>query len=99
MINLKATKGDGKLIEKIARRYVRHRETLGYIVNPRDKDFYILDIELDLTAAHLNGCPLKLQAMLKTDNFTLAHDISGIRGHLNRETGKLERCFHPRCAA
>lgn len=51
---------------------------------------------LDLTIVHANCVPLLLQEMLddQTDNF--AHDIYGIRGHLNRETGKLENFFEPR---
>lgn len=52
--------------------------------------------EMDLIACHLNGCPLKLQEFLDADDFNFAHDFFGIRHHMNRQTGTLERFFLPR---
>ena len=51
---------------------------------------------MDITACHANGNPLGLQRLLLADDFTFAHDVFGIRGHINRETGQLEDCFVPR---
>ncbi|MHB0965308.1 MAG: DUF6874 family protein [Bellilinea sp.] len=54
------------------------------------------DIEMDITACHLNGCPLKLEALLHADDFNFVHDVQGIHQHLDRETGELKDCFLPR---
>ena len=53
---------------------------------------------MDIDACHNNGCPLKLQELLDADDFNFAHDVFGIRQHINRQTGKLENCFVPRYA-
>lgn len=55
-----------------------------------------LSLEMDLTATHLNGCPLDLGALLGADEFNFAHDVCGIQRHIDRNTGKLTRCFLPR---
>lgn len=60
--------------------------------------FDYLSMEMDLSATHANGCPLKLEELLKADKFNLLHDLMGIRNHINRKTGKLERFFLPRYA-
>lgn len=49
----------------------------------------------DLDAVHSNGCPLRLADLLATDGFTFAHDLCGIKAHLDRYTGKLDM-FLPR---
>lgn len=51
---------------------------------------------MDLTAAHANGCPLRLRDLLAADDGNFAHDIFGIRRHIDRNTGKLGGCFLPR---
>jgi len=56
----------------------------------------IMTINMDITACHLNGNPLDLTALLNADSFDFAHDVLGIRRHINRKTGKLENCFLPR---
>ena len=61
-------------------------------------DYPIQDADMDITACHCNGMPLKLEELLHADEFNFAHDVFGIRHHLNRETGKLENCFCPRYA-
>lgn len=58
----------------------------------------ILDTEMDITATHANGCPLDLDKLLAADKFNFAHDVGGIRKHLDRNTGQLRDCFLPRCA-
>jgi hypothetical protein len=55
-----------------------------------------MSLEMDITATHCNGSPLRLADLLKAEAFDFAHDIGGIRRHLNRDTGKLENCFTPR---
>ena len=55
-----------------------------------------LDALMDIDACHSNGCPLKLQELLVADNANFAHDIFGIRRHLDRTTGELGDCFLPR---
>jgi hypothetical protein len=59
-------------------------------------EFDGLDINMDITAAHLNGNPLRLEALLAADDFNFVHDVFGIRRHLDRKTGKLGDCFLPR---
>lgn len=54
---------------------------------------------MDLSVTHLNGCPLHLAELLDGEAQDFAHDLGGIRRHLNRETGKLEDFFLPRFAA
>lgn len=59
------------------------------------------DIELlamDIAAVHCNDCPLDLEALADFDPGDFSHDISGIRGNLDRRTGKLQNCFLPRCS-
>lgn len=55
-----------------------------------------MDILMDIDACHSNGNPLKLEELLKSDDGNFAHDVFGIRQHINRKTGKLEDCFVPR---
>lgn len=61
-------------------------------------DIDTIDMEMDLTATHANGMPLDFQKLYGADFGNFAHDILGIRRHLNRETGKLMNHFVPRCA-
>ena len=56
-----------------------------------------LSLTMDLEATHAS-CPLQLEALLMADNGNFAHDVFGIRRHMNRETGKLGDCFMPRFA-
>lgn len=60
------------------------------------RGYSILHCTMDITAAHANGTPLRLADMLAADDFNFAHDWSGIRRHLNRETGQMLSCFLPR---
>jgi hypothetical protein len=89
MIKWNATKEDMVLIDKIAKR--------GFKIMMK---WYCkkIDLEMDITATHLNGCPLNLNKLLQADDFDFYHDIQGIYRHLDRETGELRDCFLPRCA-
>jgi hypothetical protein len=57
-----------------------------------------MNLTMDITATHLNGCPLDLDKLLSFDGFNFTHDIAGISTHIDRNTGKLRNCFLPRCA-
>lgn len=87
-INWDTSAKDVNLIAEIASRAVK-----------RDKALDKVELMMDITATHNNGTPLDLKQLLNFDKFNFAHDIYGIIGHINRNTGKLERCFLPRCAA
>lgn len=86
-----ATKQERRMIIEIARRANAKALAAGI-------EYPILDAEMDITAAHANGCPLNLEKLLASDEITFSHDVFGIRQHLNRETGKIEDCFLPRCS-
>lgn len=58
----------------------------------------VLDAEMDI-AATAYFVPLRLTELRDADDFNFIHDLGGIRGHLNRETGLLENFFLPRFAA
>ena len=57
-----------------------------------------LDTNMDIGATHINK-KLNLDKLLKFNDFNFLHDITGITYNINRETGKLENCFLPRCSA
>jgi len=85
-MNWNTLKKDMVLIKKIAKRvkadFSNHRS--------------LCDIEMDITATHNNGCKLRLNELLKADDFNFAHDIVGISNHIDRNNGKLKNCFLPR---
>jgi len=55
-----------------------------------------MDAVMDIDACHSNGNPLKLRELLEADDSNFAHDVFGIRAHIDRSTGKLNDCFIPR---
>jgi len=85
-ISFTVSKNDAVIILKIAK---RARKISG-------NKYPLLDAEMDITATHANGCPLKLAELLAADDFNFIHDVFGIRRHLDRETGELMDCFSPR---
>ena len=91
MINWKITKQESEIIMEIVQRAERIYKKAGRDVDP-------LQVNMDLTATHANGCPLRLTELLQAPDFDFAHDLFGIEHHLNRETGKLGDYFFPRCA-
>lgn len=98
MISFQTTQGEAALISKIAERADRE------IYRPAAFSQTRLDTEMDLTACHANGCPLDLEKLLLADRVNFAHDLLGIRHHLDRDDnsptgGKLKDCFFPRFAA
>lgn len=85
----KGTKEDFELASKIAKRAVLEL----------DPDVDVQSIIMDVVAAHTHGCKLKLRTLLDFALGDFVHDICGINRHLDRNTGELQDCFLPRCAA
>lgn len=54
-------------------------------------------IEMDLSAVHANDTPIDFKKLLDASTEDFVHDLAGIYRHLNRNTGKLEDHFLPRC--
>ncbi len=90
-ISFKSTKEDFQFMSKIAARAVQMAQN-----NGGGYDF--MTANMDINACHSNGCPLRLRDLLAADDLNFAHDVFGIRRHINRETGQLENCFVPRFA-
>lgn len=92
MIKWNATKAEFDIINRIAERAVK-------MANEHKRGSYRkMDAIMDVEACHCNGMPIDLERLLNADNFNFAHDVFGIRRHINRDTGQLENCFVPRCA-
>lgn len=87
-INMEANHNDSVLINKIVARAAKAPN----VHSP-------LDLAMDITAVHLNGCPLDLDRLLAADDANFFHDIYGIIRHIDRNTGELLFCFLPRFAA
>ena len=87
ILNWHTTKKDALLIARIVKRAVKMFPQLS-----------ALDMGMDITAVHLHGCPLKLGELLKAPDFDFAHDLYGIRRHIDRKTGKFRVAFCPRYA-
>jgi hypothetical protein len=86
----KLTRTEYKLIHAVAERAVRMAAAAGI-------DYDMMTAELDITACHLNGNPLRLKELAYwADDANFGHDIFGIRRFMNRETGKLSDEFSPR---
>jgi len=55
--------------------------------------------QMNVSACHASGNPLRLADLLAADDFNFAHDVFGIDRHLDRETGALLEHFSPRFTA
>jgi hypothetical protein len=91
-INFSVPKQDMTIIIKIAKRAVA-------MAKKAKIAYEFIDCDMDITACHANGNPLKLQELLDADDFNFAHDVFGIRRHIDRQTGQLTGCFVPRFSA
>lgn len=91
MINFKLTKSEKAVVEKIVSRACEIAEKSG-------KQYDRKTCDMDITATHLNGCPLDLSKLLYANDFNFAHDVFQIGMHLDRKTGKLSNHFLPRCS-
>lgn len=90
-VSFKVTVQENRIIRDIARRTVAQAIKAGL-------HYDLMDAEMDVTAVHCNGCPLRLEALLEADDFNFTHDVFGILRHLDRTTGKLQNFFTPRFA-
>lgn len=86
MLSWNASKDEVRLAGLIASRATRLE----------GQDYEMRDAEMDILATHLNGCPLRLQELLDARDGDFAHDITGIRRFIDRNTGKLRGEFWPR---
>jgi hypothetical protein len=91
MINWKTDAITRELIEAIAKRGMS-------VYTDWNIPIRLTTIEMNITACHLNGCPLRLVDLLISKDCDFAHDIWGIGHNLDRDTGKLLNCFLPRHA-
>lgn len=93
-INFNVSPEDQRLIQEIAKQAVAVAADNG-MAYPHH------EAVMDLTACHANGCPLDLKRLLRPEvlnSDTFAHDVLGIRRHINRTTGKMPATkFRPRC--
>lgn len=87
MVSFECTREEIAIIQAIVARAVQRKPNIGF-----------LSLEMDITACHCNGYPLRLQDLLEADDFNFAHDVFGIRANIDRSTGELENCFLPRFA-
>lgn len=93
MVNFdEMTDQQGELLKAIADR----AQKLSLIDGSKDAH---TDICMDIWATHSNDVKLNINKLLEADDFNFAHDINGIRGHIDRTTGKLTKGFLPRVAA
>jgi hypothetical protein len=79
---------DDMLISRIVLRYMqlKHSKKLQHL-------------GMDITLCHMNGCELRLDKLLMSNEYDFTHDVEGISKHINRDTGKLEHLFWPRFAS
>lgn len=81
-----------------------NNQDLIYLILDRASDLItelnITSLQMDIMAS--NGVNrnsfLDLEILLDFDDFNFLHDIYGFINNMNRETGKLENNFLPRCA-
>lgn len=87
-LSFKVSKADAEWVHRIVTRALALVPALGGV----------LELTMDLTAAHANGCPMDFEALYYADDFNLLHDVGGIRRHIDRSSGELKDCFRPRFA-
>lgn len=93
MIHWDISEEDEILMDQIVERVVK-------LAAKNNIDYPQTDIEMDLTAAHRNGCKLDLQKLLDASDANFGHDVFGIRRFIDRNTGKIPaEQFWPRCGA
>jgi hypothetical protein len=88
MVKFNSTIEDDTIITKIVKR--------AKVMIPKLNS---MDLEMDITACHCNGNPLKLQELLDSDDGNFGHDVFGIQRFIDRKTGKLTQYFSPRYSA
>lgn len=92
--SFKTTRTDAALIRRIAARAFHSLQALS--ADGRCQ----LDVQMDLTACHANGCRLDLAELLAAGDAAFAHDVLGIVRFIDRRTGRIDPAqFMPRYAA
>jgi hypothetical protein len=91
-VSFSTTKEEAHLIVRIIDRVTAYRRQVGG--DPIDR----MELQMDITACHANGCPLDLKKLLEAPDIDFVHDVFGIHYNIDRTTGKLENHFLPRCA-
>lgn len=91
-VKFTATEEERDAARRIATRYNTILKQVGH--KPMDA----LSVQMDLIAAHANGCPLDFARLEGFNDFNLLHDVDGIGVHLDRDTGQLRDHFSPRSA-
>lgn len=91
MVNWDCNKKDRRVIAEIVKRAAKIYKEAKVKRDP-------VDIDMDVTACHVNGNPLDLPKLLAAPEFDFMHDIGGIAKHIDRETGELKDHFLPRCS-
>jgi hypothetical protein len=98
VLKFKATHAEIRQIIKVCERTDRLLDEMHRGQGYRSIDYRRQDQMMDLEAVHSNGCPLDFDKLLSFDDGNFAHDVLGIRQHIDRETGQLAGYFMPRCA-
>jgi len=91
-ISWDVSKGDTVLIGRIARRYK------AICVDNGTPSARLVEIRMDLTACHANGCKLDMGQLASASDADLIHDVDGIWKHMDRETAQIGGSFLPRFA-
>lgn len=81
---------DQKLIHAIVDRAWEDGYIRNFYTNVKENR---IDMQMDITAVHASGNPLRLQELLEANKSNFTHDVLGIATFLNRETGKLDCNF------
>lgn len=88
-VDFNSTPEETMTIHLIAKRAVKLAQQLEIRLN-------LFELNMDITACHRNGNPLKLKELLNAKDTDFCHDVFGIRKYIDRTTGKLTQCFSPR---
>lgn len=92
IVSFEVSTEDAERIAKIVARAASYLNIESQLYSSR------LDLSMDITACHANGCLLELESLLDADKFNFLHDVTGISRHIDRRTGKLRNFFLPRYA-
>lgn len=84
--------GEAQAIIAIAKRAARMAAEMGATVDD-------LEIAGDVAQVHRHCQPLALGPLLAASDLDFAHDVFGIREHIDRESGRLRASFAPRFAS
>lgn len=90
MVDWNITKQENSLIQKIVARFIA-LAVLKYEIKQDPATN-----AMDLIAAH-NDVVMDLGKLLGASDTDLLHDMFGIQKYMDRDTGKLDPCFKPRC--